>query len=82
LDLLALSEDFDNKAASLAKLVRKLTHAYSLPADSQAIELHKSGIVQLDRDARPESVIWPLHRRDDRLSSVAEGSNTRSEGID
>jgi hypothetical protein len=25
---------------------------------------------------------WPLHRRDDRLSSVAKGADSRSEGID
>src|SRR5262245_60929272 len=80
---LTLSDDFDNEAASLAKLVRKLTHAYSLPADSQAIELHKSGIVQLDRDAAPESVEivgfaigWHGHRHD-RAGGQIKGNCNR-----
>src|SRR4029450_13769648 len=51
-----LSDSLDDEAASIAKLVRKLTQAYSLSTDPQAIELHKPGIVQLDRDACPESV--------------------------
>jgi len=40
----------------MAKLVCELADAYSLSTDPQAIELHQSGIVQIDGDARPESV--------------------------
>ena len=40
----------------MTKLVRKLAQAYALSADPQAIELHKLGVVQIDGDARPESV--------------------------
>ncbi len=40
----------------MAKLMRKFAQAHALSPDPQAIELHKPGIVQLDRNACPESV--------------------------
>src|SRR5215207_11682783 len=54
--IIRLGETFDDEPASAAKLIRKLAQGCSLSADPQAIELHKLGIVQLDRDACPESV--------------------------
>ena len=42
----------------------------------------RSRIWRTQRAAQWQLQAWSLHRRGDRLSQVAEASNTRGEGVD
>src|SRR5687767_6981284 len=42
----------------------------------------RAGVRRTQGRAQRQLQAWPLHRRDDRLSAVAEASNSRGEGAD
>ena len=68
----------------MAELIRKFAQPQSLLADSQAIELHELGLVEFDRDPRPEGievVKLPAGRRSDRHDCVRRQVENTRDGI-
>ena len=49
-------DTLDDQTACMAKLIRKIAQDNAFLADPKAIELHKLGLVEFDRDPRPERV--------------------------
>jgi hypothetical protein len=65
----------------MAKRTRKLTQACSSSAEQQAVELHKLGFVEFDRDTRPQSINivgLPAWRHGNRHDSSTRKSSTRA----
>src|SRR5262249_21062408 len=52
----AFGDAFDDEPAGVTELVGEIAQAQPLLTDAQAIELNKLGLIEFDRDARPDSV--------------------------